>query len=85
VLVQLVDVTDDRRAGAEAFAQDRLDPDMLLDSPFVMLGSPSGLAEHLARLGEMGGQLRHRLRLVRRGSGGGTALKPLLATRVRDA
>jgi len=54
VLVQLVEVTDDRRAGAEAFAQDRLDPDMLLDSPFVMLGSPSGLADHLARLGEMG-------------------------------
>jgi probable F420-dependent oxidoreductase len=54
VLVQLAEVTDDPRASAEAFAQGRLDVEMLLDSPFVMLGSPPGLAGHLARLGEMG-------------------------------
>jgi probable F420-dependent oxidoreductase len=54
VLVQLVEVTEDRRARAEAFGEGRLDPDMLLDSPFVMLGTPSGLGEHLARLQELG-------------------------------
>jgi probable F420-dependent oxidoreductase len=54
VLVQLVEVTDDRLAAAEAFGQGRLELDTLMDSPFVMLGSPSALAEHLARLQETG-------------------------------
>jgi len=54
VLVQLAEVSDDRRARADAFGEGRLETDVLLDSPFVMLGSPSGLAEHLARLQEMG-------------------------------
>jgi probable F420-dependent oxidoreductase len=54
VLVQVVEVTYDRRARAEAFAEGKLDPDALLDSPFVMLGSPSGLADHLTRLREVG-------------------------------
>jgi len=54
ILVQLAEVTDDRRARADAFGEGRLDSDVLLDSPFVMLGTPSGLADHLARLREMG-------------------------------
>jgi probable F420-dependent oxidoreductase len=54
ILVQLAEVTDDPRASAEAFAQGRLDVETLLDSPFVMLGSPSGLADHIARLEEIG-------------------------------
>lgn len=54
ILVQLAEVTDNRRGRAEAFGEGRLDPDMLLDSPFVMLGSPSELADHVSRLREMG-------------------------------
>ena len=50
----MAEVTDDRRARADAFGEGRLDRDMLLDSPFVMLGCPSGLADHLARLRDMG-------------------------------
>jgi probable F420-dependent oxidoreductase len=54
ILVQLAEVTDDRRGRAEAFGEGRLDTDVLVDSPFVMLGAPSELADHMDRLREMG-------------------------------
>src|SRR4029453_16928639 len=41
VLVQLVEVTDDRRAGAEAFAQDRLDPGTPPVSTVALAVAPS--------------------------------------------
>ena len=54
VLVQLVQVTDDRRAAAEAFAQGQVDPEPLLDSPFVLVGTAAHLADQLDRLREVG-------------------------------
>jgi probable F420-dependent oxidoreductase len=54
VLVQRVEVTDDRGAAAERFAEGVLDPDVLLDSPFMLLGTRSDLADQLARLREVG-------------------------------
>lgn len=51
VLVQQVAVTDDRRAVAgQMAAAGGVDADVLLDSPFVLLGSTSAIAEQLARL-----------------------------------
>ena len=50
VLVQHVEITSDRRAAAAAFAQGRVDVDVVADSPFVLLGSEAGVAEQLARL-----------------------------------
>jgi probable F420-dependent oxidoreductase len=54
VLVQLIQVTDDRRAAAEAFAQGQVDPELLLDSPFVLVGTAAHLADQLDRLREVG-------------------------------
>ncbi|HET8618558.1 MAG TPA: hypothetical protein VFM27_06345, partial [Acidimicrobiales bacterium] len=54
VLVQHVEVTGDRRAAAARWARGELDPGLLLDSPFVLLGSPAGLAEQVARLAAAG-------------------------------
>jgi probable F420-dependent oxidoreductase len=55
VLVQAVVVTDDRRAAAdELAARFGVPAGPLLDSPFVMLGSPDSLAEHVRRLVEHG-------------------------------
>jgi probable F420-dependent oxidoreductase len=51
VLVQKVDVTDDRRAAAEAFAGGLdVDLDILLDSPFALFGPATDIADQLARL-----------------------------------
>jgi probable F420-dependent oxidoreductase len=51
VLVQKVEVTDDRRAAAEAFASGvDVDRDVLLDSPFALFGPATGIADQLARL-----------------------------------
>lgn len=53
MLVQAVVVTDDRRKAvtelAAAHGQDR---DVLLDSPFMMIGSVAHIAEQIERLGE---------------------------------
>ncbi|HET6950648.1 MAG TPA: TIGR03621 family F420-dependent LLM class oxidoreductase [Acidimicrobiales bacterium] len=54
VLVQQVEVTGDRRAAAEAFAQGLVDTAPLLDSPFVLLGTAADIADQLARLREAG-------------------------------
>jgi probable F420-dependent oxidoreductase len=54
VLVQHVEVTDDRPAAAARWARGEHDPGPLLDSPFVLLGSPAGLAEQVARLAAAG-------------------------------
>jgi probable F420-dependent oxidoreductase len=54
VLVQHVEVTDDRPAAAARWASGEHDPGLLLDSPFVLLGSPAGLAEQVARLAAAG-------------------------------
>jgi probable F420-dependent oxidoreductase len=51
VLLQKVDVTDDRRAAAEAFARGLdVDLDILLDSPFALFGPATDIADQLARL-----------------------------------
>ena len=53
-LVQHVEVTDDRRAAADRWADGGLDTAPLLDSPFVLLGTPADLADQVARLVEAG-------------------------------
>lgn len=50
VLVQRVIVTSDRRSAAEALAAElpgELGPDELLDSPFLLLGTPTQIADQL--------------------------------------
>ena len=54
VLVQHVEITGDRRSAAAAFAQGRVDVDVVADSPFVLLGSEAGVAEQLSRLQAVG-------------------------------
>jgi probable F420-dependent oxidoreductase len=55
VLVQRIATTGDRRGEAEALAAQTGQPaDLFLNSPFVMLGSPADLADHVARLREAG-------------------------------
>jgi probable F420-dependent oxidoreductase len=51
VLVQRVGLVDDARAAAAAFADGTdIDLDVLLDSPFVLLGTESFIADRLERL-----------------------------------
>jgi probable F420-dependent oxidoreductase len=54
ILVQHVEVTPDRRSAAERWAGGEIDAGILLDSPFVLLGTPGDLADQVARLAEAG-------------------------------
>jgi probable F420-dependent oxidoreductase len=54
VLVQYVATGDRVRSAEEASGPFRQPPELLLDSPFVMLGSVDDHAEHCARLQELG-------------------------------
>jgi alkanesulfonate monooxygenase SsuD/methylene tetrahydromethanopterin reductase-like flavin-dependent oxidoreductase (luciferase family) len=54
ILVQHVEVTPDRRAAAERWAGGVLDAGILLDSPFVLLGTPGDLADQVSRLAQAG-------------------------------
>jgi probable F420-dependent oxidoreductase len=51
ILVQAVVITDDRAATAERLARPfEQDPEVLLDSPFVMIGSASAITEQVRHL-----------------------------------
>ncbi len=55
ILVQAVVVTDDRVATAEKMASTRAqEPSTYLDSPFMLLGTDTGIRDDLARLAELG-------------------------------
>ena len=54
VLVQRVAVGDRQAVADELAAQTGSPAELFLDSPFVMLGSPTDLADHVRRLREVG-------------------------------
>jgi probable F420-dependent oxidoreductase len=56
VLVQHVEITADRRAGADRFAaRGKLDPDVLLEAPYLLIGTIDEIVEQLHRARERWG------------------------------